>query len=250
MLDWLQLLIIPFLIFFLGVGFTGIQNRTSLQIAQDNRAQDLRIAQDIQEDATLKAYLDDITKLYSDMKLNSQDPKDAEVAKKSAIVARAKTLTALRQLKDKDRKGYLIQFLSEAHLITSRGITGHNPTIPLQTANLEGANLTVANLRGADLTGADLAAVDLSHATLQNARLMEATLWKAKLGGADLRGAELRGADLSRATLDNTLLKGAQYNTKDIVVKDPQGNIVKISPTIWSQGLALKAAGAIEKNTL
>jgi len=39
--DWLQLLIIPLLIFFLGIGFTYVQNQTSLQIAQANRNKDL-----------------------------------------------------------------------------------------------------------------------------------------------------------------------------------------------------------------
>src|SRR6266550_2446752 len=61
--DWLQLLIIPLLIFFLGIGFTYVQNQTSLQIAQANRNKDLQIANDQQQDAALQTYLNGMSDL-------------------------------------------------------------------------------------------------------------------------------------------------------------------------------------------
>jgi hypothetical protein len=142
--DWLQLLIIPLLIAGLGIGFTWVQNQTSLQIAKDNRAQDLQIAKDTQEEATLKAYLDDMTTLLLDKKLGSQDPRDQVASAEAAVIAQAKTLTTLRRLTDPDRKSILVRFLSVA------GLVGGSHEI----ISLSGTDLSRANLRYATLVGA------------------------------------------------------------------------------------------------
>src|SRR6266487_6597258 len=52
--DWAQLLIIPFVLALLGIGFTTIQHTTDLNIAQDNRQNDQQIAKDQQRETTLK----------------------------------------------------------------------------------------------------------------------------------------------------------------------------------------------------
>ena len=113
--------------------------------------------------------------------------------------------------------------------LMSSGILNNSPTaIP---ANLSGAVLTNADLRGAYLSGANLRGANLIQ--------------------ANLTGADLSGASLSGARLDKKLLKGARYNTKEILVKDSQGNnLIDELPTVWPLGLKPKAEGAIENNTL
>src|SRR5262249_52963018 len=134
-------------------------------------------------------------------------------------VAGAKILTALRRL-DGSRKGILLRFLSESHLI-DRG----RPIIDLAGADLCGADLHEANLRsidmrganlsGANLRGADLNASDLSATwrspddkqrfqmeadppkfALRRTVLREADMREVWLSGSDLSGADLRNADL------------------------------------------------------
>src|SRR5690242_9911430 len=66
--DWIQLAIqlfgaiaIPVAIAIGTLWFSSQQNLTSVQIAQDNRKNDLKIADDQQQEATLKTYLDDMS---------------------------------------------------------------------------------------------------------------------------------------------------------------------------------------------
>ena len=150
----------------------------------------------------------------------------------------------------------------------------------LQSANMNGICLSHARLNGADLQNADLRVyhhhsvnrppiqfcgqrdnavvtpANLSNADLTGTKLMQADFTQANLtdailAGADLTGADLRGASLRGANLDKTVLKGTRYNTKEILVKDSQGNIlIKVLPTTWPQGFNPKAAGATEINTL
>ena len=226
--DWLQLLVVPLLIFFLGIGFTWVQNQTSLQIAKDNRAQDLQIARDTQEEATLKAYLDDMTTLLLDKKLGSQAVADKVASADAAVVAQAKTLTALSRLTDGRRKGRLLIFLDEAQLIGFSDGYGklHNPIInlvgaDLRHADLSGALLSYADLSIADLSGADLSYADLHHAVLIGAHLAGADLRyahleSARLALADLRHADLRDAHLGFAHLGLAHLDGADLSGADL----------------------------------
>ena len=109
--DWLQLLIIPLLIFFLGIGFTYVQNQTSLQIAQANRNKDLQIANDQQQEAALQTYLNGMSDLLLTKHLRESGMND-EVRD----VARADTLAVLHRL-DGKRKAYALLFLAESGLI-------------------------------------------------------------------------------------------------------------------------------------
>jgi ribulose bisphosphate carboxylase small subunit len=221
--DWLQLLIIPLLIFFLGIGFTWIQNQTSLQIAKDT-----------QEEATLKAYLDDMTTLLLDKKLGSQAVADQAASADSAVVARARTLTVLRRLTDPQRKATVVHFLHEAHLIgyyDSSNLPNRfiQNIFSLSGADLQGADLTNADLTGAYLQGADLTGADLQSAVLRGAvlncylpssctNLGRANLSKADLSGAYLSGANLTNADLSSADLSYADLSGAQVTTEQLAL--------------------------------
>lgn len=194
--DWLQLLVIPLLLVCLGIGFTWGQHQTSLQIAKD-----------AQEEATLKAYLDDMTTLLLDRQPRSQYVADKLVGA-DAVVARAKTLTALRRLTDPRLKAIVVQFLYGARLI---GYYSCDDTCPVAPAVID---LSGADLSGADLSGVHLHGVHLSGATLSDVNLSFAHMCGATLSGAYMSFDRLDGATLSNANLSSANLSGAQHLTQ------------------------------------
>ena len=228
--DLLGLLIVPLVI----LGATGVLNyfeterenkrAEALRIAEVNRADALRKAdieradalleaereraqtqQQIEDDRVrqnvLQSYIQGMTQLLLDKGLVTSVP-DQPIRD----IARSSTLTAVRQL-DADRKGILLQFLSESNLIEIDPII-HLSGANLTNANLSGANLSNTNLSGANLTNANLSGAkpgntNLSNTNLSNTILTNADLSDANLFNADLRGAKLRDADLSRADLSD-----------------------------------------------
>jgi len=167
------------------------QHDNDLKIAEANRQNDLKIADDQQQEAALKAYLDDMTTLLLDKKLGSQAVADKVASAQAAIIARAKTLTVLSRLSDPQRKATVVQFLYEAHLIGYLS----SDTTPIQIPS-------AIDLRGVDLSGVILSGTYLRF--------------------IDLRGANLRGADLSDANLRCAKVTQAQLNT----TKSLQGAIL------------------------
>ena len=191
--DWLQFLVqllgalaIPLVVVLASNTLTTQQQ----QAADAQHKSEQAIAKDQQQEATLKAYLDDMTGLLLNNKLRDSRPDD-EVRN----VAHIKTLTAVRQL-DGSRKGLLLQFLFEARLILS---SANAPIVPLDRADLTRADLTGANLTGANLFGADLTWANLSRADLTGADLTGAGLTEADLTGADLTRAIIITAQLAIA---------------------------------------------------
>ena len=182
------------------------------------------------------SYIDNVQDLLLKQHLLESKPTD-EVA----ILARARTLTALQEL-DSDRKGVLLDFLYEAHLIGYYDCVHctdtnklRNSIINLYHANLSyawlgtgtmrgGGGLVCADLSGANLSGADLWGADLSgnlssailirailiRADLSEAFLSEATLSNANQNGADLSDANLRGANLRGAIVTQEQLAKAK----------------------------------------
>ena len=170
--------------------------------------------QDAQEEATLKAYLDDMTTLLLDRQPRSQYVADKLVGA-DAVVARAKTLTALRRLTDPRLKAIVVQFLYGARLIGYYSCDDTCPVAPavidLSGADLSGATLSFASLYGVDLSGATLSfaslyGVDLSDANLSFAYLSGATLSGATLSDVNLSFAHMYDATLSGATLSNAYM--------------------------------------------
>lgn len=221
--DWLGLLgvlAIPVVVGFGALWFTTKQRQVSEAENKDN-----------QRETALQVYIDKMSELLldkdnplldKDNPLRVSKPED----EKQRIVARARTLNVLRQL-NSERKGYVIQFLYESHLLSKRIID--LSFAELSEANLYRASLYNANLFSAGLFKANLVQANLSLANLSEAYLVKADLRGAKLCYADLRnanlqGADLRGADLSKAVWDEKVkLKGAFYNKKKIQMRSPQG---------------------------
>jgi uncharacterized protein YjbI with pentapeptide repeats len=214
--DWLQLLIIPIIIAGATIGFglwqahlADLQHQSDQVLAQRQHDADQKQALDQQRATILQTYLDNIQDL-----LIHDNLRGSKLGDEVAILARARTLTALQGL-DPQRKGVLVQFLYEANLIgyysDQFGQNIHPPVILLF-----GANLTGANLAGAPLSGADLIDTDLSGANLAEADLSGAALDKAYLSGADLRDAHLSGVDLSGADLKSADLSGVDLSGADL----------------------------------
>jgi hypothetical protein len=187
--DWLQLFIqllaaiaLPVVLSLAAQGFSAQQSQASQQIAADQ-----------QRETTLKTCLDDIKDLLLNKSLRVSKPRD-EVR----VVARVEVLAALRQL-DRERKGLLMQFLSEAGLITS---SRNDVIIALSDADLGSADLFNADLRGANLYNANLGDTDLRYAHLSGADLSGADLYNADLSGAEVTEAQLKQArSLEGATM-------------------------------------------------
>ena len=112
--DWLDLLLVPLLLA-LGAWLLNRSARTREQEAEERRVEEQqKIEEDRSRDDALQKYLDTITDLLNDG-LRESEQDDVK-----RIIARARTLTVLRQL-DEERKGLLLQFLSESGLIGKEG---------------------------------------------------------------------------------------------------------------------------------
>ena len=217
--DWLNLsgtLAIPIMVVLVTIGFgwwqvhlADTQHLNDINIAATRYANDQQLANDQQQETTLKAYLDDMTTLLLEKKLGSQDKADTVASAKAAVIARAKTLTTLHRL-NALRKATVVQFLYEAHLIGYLSDT--TPSIPVTyIIDLNGADLSNADLDGAIPIGADL-----SNANLSNATLISATLFHTDLHNADLSNADLSNADLSQADRGNATLIDADLSNADL----------------------------------
>jgi uncharacterized protein YjbI with pentapeptide repeats len=219
--DWMQLLgvlAIPLVVvgatLLFGIQQANLANQQHVndqKIANQQHEADQQQALDQQQAAILQTYIDNIQDL-----LLHDNLRESKAGDEVAILARARTLTALQGL-DPERKGRLVQFIYEAQLIDflDAGLDKnnlHGPIIDLSGAHLSGADLSATDLSGADLSDAHLSGADLSGADLNSAHLNSAHLSDAHLSGADLSGATLISADLSNANLSGADLSGAHLS--------------------------------------
>lgn len=170
------------------------------------RQEERKLNLDNQRERLLQNYFDALTGLILENGLKESKPND-EVRE----IARIKTLTTLKRL-DTDRKGGLLEFLSETELIQMKNDS--YPIISLDRANLAGARLRRAKMEGsrlvlAELEGAHLLWGNLKGANLRFAYLEDANLSDANLEGACLEGAHLEGANLEAAHLEGAVLRRA-----------------------------------------
>jgi uncharacterized protein YjbI with pentapeptide repeats len=174
--DWMPWLLVS-AILAVGLGLFSLATyRKKQKVARLRDLTEHDIASDNQREAVLHTYIDRIAELLLQHRLRQSAPND-----EARFIARARTLTALPRL-DAVRKGSLLHFLYEAHLIDLK--TGES-IIPLNGADLSGA----------DLREAHLSTIDLSEALLYKARCAQVNLREAKLRKANLSEADLRNAD-------------------------------------------------------
>jgi hypothetical protein len=163
-LDWLNFIarvFIPIAIFWGTQSF----NKQQQEIAKDRHQQEVLIK-----------YLEQISQLLLDKNLLTK-----EKAGKASTVARARTLSTLRELDDFRRK-LLIEFLVDAKLITKETPVNsiEGPVIQLKEAHLNTSKFISAKFPGADLSEVNLADADLKDANLKAANLSGANLTNIK----------------------------------------------------------------------
>jgi uncharacterized protein YjbI with pentapeptide repeats len=199
--DWMQLLIVPLVLTFLGLSFTAaqqvianLQQDIRQQQIEDQRAEAEReLAEQRAQDEALQAYLDLMKELLLEHDLRDSGPDSSARA-----VANVQTLLILERV-DPARKRSVLRLLTDSRLIDADA-----PVMDLDDASLDGADVS-----GMDLSGTDLSGANLSDAYLSNADLSDANLSGAYLSGADLGGAggvskqelEQEASDLTDATM-------------------------------------------------
>ncbi len=205
--DWMQLLVIPLALAIVGIVVNRADKRREQETARSNRATDLEIARNREQETVLAAYLEQMSALLlaKDRGLRISQPED-EVQD----VARAHTLAALRRVEG-SRKAAIVQFLREAGLIDK-----NKPIVVLRGADLRDADLREANLSWAHLRAANLEGANLHEADLRAADLREANLYGADLHDANLEGADLREADLREANLSWAYLRAANLRAANL----------------------------------
>jgi Pentapeptide repeats (8 copies) len=205
--DWLQLLFVPIAI---ALAAYWLNNANSLteQRESDRRDQTERaIALDNQQEDLLQSYLDRMSDL-----LLLHDLRGSDARPDVKNIARARTLTVLPRL-DNKRKGSLIRFLYESHLIASNT----KACIKLRGADLRGADLSNFHLDGADFREANFCGANLNGVNFNGALLCGVSFCHANLNGATLRGADLNRADLSSATLHGASLERAKLTHANLI---------------------------------
>jgi uncharacterized protein YjbI with pentapeptide repeats len=192
--DWAELLIVPLVLAGGGLWFNQWQQDRDRKLATQQQDRDRKLATQRAQDEALQAYFDHISQLLTD---RDRPLRRAQLGDGLSTVARARTLTTLRQL-GAEGKSSLLQFLYQSGLIWRRG-----PVVSLAEADLSEAKLSWANLRKADLSWADLSDAKLSWADLSGTNLRSAILRKADLTYALLSGVDLTGANLLKANLSD-----------------------------------------------
>jgi uncharacterized protein YjbI with pentapeptide repeats len=187
--DFLQLAGVPLVLAIVAFRLQDLTKKRELEIADE------RVKQDI-----LNRYFDQMSALFFEHNLRGDE--GAEVR----IVARARTISALREL-DSRRNRQLINFAWELKLIGRE-----QPLFDLSGADLNQANLVGANLEGVNLSGADLRGATLDGAVLAHANLTDANLEGAILTGVNFEGAILNNSNLSKAILVTVNLKNAHLS--------------------------------------
>jgi hypothetical protein len=218
------------------VALGGVFTAQMVSIAlEDRRAQEARnLETQRTRAAALQTYFEQVGKLLIEQPLRQARPGD-----NLSTVVRAQTVAVLEGL-DSTRKGIVLLFLSESHLI-SKGedkivaLNGanlrdadlrdlHLRAVALDGAYLQGANLRRAYLKDADLGGTGLSGADLTNANLSGASLINARLQARRshhLSAANLSGANLSGANLSGAKgITNEDLERQAYSLEGAIMPD------------------------------
>ena len=140
-----------------------VQQMRQEEINQMQQERALETVTQQAQDATLRAYLDQMSQLMLQEGLAYAEPGSEGVDASKLALARARTLTMLPTL-GANRKRSVLQFLYEAGLIDNE-----RPIVDLTGAELRGIDLRAANLSGADLSDVYLTGADLSGADLEGA---------------------------------------------------------------------------------
>ena len=225
--DWMQLLIIPVVLAVGALWFNYAQQVQQRETEQSRAAAQLQVQEQSAQEEALRAYLEDMESLILNKGLLSSQKGD-EVR----TIAQARTLAVLRRIAP-DRKREVMQFLSEAGLVSRALANNAEPIVNLDEADWSGGDLSRIDLPQAHLVGANLSGANLKysnwdkvfmeHADLSGAYLYGSGLEGARMTGVDLSDADLSNTDLSNADLSNAGLSGTNLQEADLSGADLQG---------------------------
>jgi uncharacterized protein YjbI with pentapeptide repeats len=241
--DLLELLIVPIVLAIGATLFSQFQRNTEIQIETER-----------QREAALQSYIDRIKDLVlelysSDIEPDEKSNETPEVFETIGNIAAAYTRATLQQL-DSKRKGMLIEFLYDTHLIgwaepvpdveyAPLILLGESADLSGLTVNapaLRGIVLSFTNISNSKLLGLDLYKAHLRGSNMSNSYFVGVNFSGAEMGGVNFSGvrigdgvamektelhyANVKNADLRKAYLNNTNLEGTKYNGK---TKFPKG---------------------------
>ncbi len=215
--DWLNLLIVPLVIALGGFILNKKMKETEIEISTNERKLDREIANERFAENSLQIYFDRISELLTKMNLREEHV-DSDVVR----IARARTLSLLNVL-DGRRKGSVVQFLSETHLLEGREVDGKYkyPPILLGYANLKfmiiknstisNAHLHYVDMSHADLSGTCFDGVILQEAIVKNANLTNTSFENANCENADFKGTDFTGSNLKNTNFRSSDLTGVCF---------------------------------------
>ncbi|CAF1548349.1 unnamed protein product [Didymodactylos carnosus] len=155
-----------------------------LYIAASRRQQD----EEVRQDAIYAAYI-------KDMRESLMETNDNNDKTEHQKFARAQTLSALRQL-DSKRKTYIIQFLVEAELLSTKK----------ESIDLSGADLDDIVLSGNIDSLYDLKSINLCNIIMTNATFIYVDLFNTDFSGSTLTGSCFVNVFLYSTNFDNCQL--------------------------------------------
>ncbi|CAF1181015.1 unnamed protein product [Adineta steineri] len=196
--------------------------KTQEQLEGIKREQDLHIAEAIQQDTVLNAYLEKVSQLL----LNHQFNLSSNIRKS---IIRPKTLTTIRQL-DATRKTLLVKFLYESSLLLRRETDddsiSNEKDVDLSDANLNGIIMGNQNI---DIERVNLFRISLSKVTLINSSftfcsLNCANFERSILDGSSFRNSHLRDTNLFRTSLAYADFTGATLSGSNLILANLTGS--------------------------
>ena len=204
--------LVPLMIGVMTLVTTLQQNK----LANDNRRQDLYIAQATRQDLILSTYLNEMSRLLIDFNFNLSK-------QVRSIVVRPKTLTALHQL-NPQRKVLLLEYLYESNLIRSRHYIFEQYTTDLREADLKQIDLNPKEFDRRPLTYLSLVGTHLNEAKFDQCQLNGADFELAQMAKASFRGSLLENVNFFRTSLINTDFTDAIISRSDLTYANLTGS--------------------------
>lgn len=206
--DWLDLLIVPVILFIGGTWFSHTSEQTQQRIANERYQQEL-----------YRGYLDQISTLILD-----HDLKEAEEFSETRMFANSLTTSTLQDLEE-ERRNSLMRFLRSTGLAT-----------PEPGSEMPGGILRRGNLSNMDLSGTIMNAIDLQYARLENSDLTHAFLGAyADLRYAQFINTSLTNTDFENADIDEAVFAYTNLETAKNLT-DEQLATAKICNTVLPNG--------------
>lgn len=207
--DWLDLLIVPLSLIFLGWIYQSYEKSKADKKEKENQQNEI---------------LDSYFRTISDL-INKSNLLDITKNKESKIIARTRTIIAVENLEG-ERKGQVLQFLYEANLIDDKkiNILGANfrevqvSGIVLRKTTIKGVHFCDSDFENTFLDGSNFISCNFSNtnfngSSMENTNLEYSDLSNCKLTNIDLTKVNFEGANLNYADLSNSIITQSQLNS-------------------------------------